>query len=545
MVGQSERRRRGARLKEPDSEEARQAWADFLGRRAAGAPVRGIVRFVASSGAFIRISTHIIGFVPKKEIAPFEVHDVNDLLWIGDIVEAVITGVDESKQRVLLSMRQLQARRSGQVGSAVPESEREIATLDEPDLTWHVASAPETTEWPIGRIFQVAYSHRPLSDKLPAILQSLCQETNSDKAFLIRFESASNSVSLVAGTTQIDDSEGLAQSPVRDIWGGSTLMVNGSPESPELTRLLVQLQTKSLIGVPVLVSGRTDHALLLCGYPVNGTSTPLLPAVLCATLMGQYVTQAQAEDALRDLDSMIRLGQLTSAFVHEARNRFSHLHFAFLNLQEMIRMEDIADPTDAKTHRDAMRLEIERVLNVMGQTMQLLEMSYQPAFRNHKQLSNAHKLMREVAEALRGVAAKDRIRLEVTISEDVPQTLLVEENLRQALLNIMHYSLTHFISSRASDQSDLATVVLTADYDPRTHSLVVWVADNGSGIHRYSWSRIFELGFSLCPNDAGLELAVAQQIVESMGGQLSVEDSIMLGGTTFLLRIPAVSRDPI
>jgi signal transduction histidine kinase len=65
-------------------------------------------------------------------------------------------------------------------------------------------------------------------------------------------------------------------------------------------------------------------------------------------------------------------------------------------------------------------------------------------------------------------------------------------------------------------------------------------SDNGPGIHRKLWDRIFDLGFSTRPDGTGLGLYVARRLVESLGGRIALEESMVPLGTTFLVELPAM-----
>lgn len=536
MVGQGERKKRSSVRGKPDSQAAQQAWGEFVGRHRVGTPVRGIVRQAGSFGAFIQIGPGVSGFVPRDEIAQIPVGDASELLWTGDIVEGIITGIDEHERRVVLSMRQLQAQRVGQVGSALPESEREIPAIEEPGALRYVASAPETEKWPIGTIFAAAYSRQPLSDKLLAILQAVCQETHSDKAYLLRYEPSTNVVSLVAGTAPLNTCEALAYSHLRHIYEGKTLVANETSRSFTLTQLLALLEAKSLIGVPVKVGDRTNHALLLCGQPTSEDSSSLMPPVVCASLLGQCLTREELEEALRRSSDLTRLGQLTGMFLHESRARFSHLNLALLNLQHLISQGTRADETNADIEME-IRTQVQRIIDITEQAGRQMNEWYH-LWRSDEHLLACNVLLSDVIHTLRPLADHESIVLNLEAPKAIMRTLLVRPVLRQALTALVQHSIEDVAVAQRGRQSAIGKVVISAGYDSQSRAVDIRVIDNGLGIHRMHWNRLFEAGFSTRVSDPGLGLYIARVITESLGGRLRVEDSIILGGTTFLLSVP-------
>ena len=62
-------------------------------------------------------------------------------------------------------------------------------------------------------------------------------------------------------------------------------------------------------------------------------------------------------------------------------------------------------------------------------------------------------------------------------------------------------------------------------------------SDSGPGIHRQLWDKIFALGFTTRTDGSGLGLYIVRSLVESMGGQVEVEKSLVPLGTTFIMRL--------
>jgi signal transduction histidine kinase len=65
------------------------------------------------------------------------------------------------------------------------------------------------------------------------------------------------------------------------------------------------------------------------------------------------------------------------------------------------------------------------------------------------------------------------------------------------------------------------------------------VRDSGPGIEPSRLQRIFDPFFTTKERGTGLGLAMAQEIAQEHGGQLTCESTVGLG-TAFTLRIPAI-----
>ena len=80
-------------------------WASFLRQYHLGDVVRGTVRTLTARGVFVRIQAGIDGFIPLSELATWPINKPDDLLWIGDQVETVITRCLPARKKIDLSIR--------------------------------------------------------------------------------------------------------------------------------------------------------------------------------------------------------------------------------------------------------------------------------------------------------------------------------------------------------------------------------------------------------------------------------------------------------
>jgi signal transduction histidine kinase len=69
--------------------------------------------------------------------------------------------------------------------------------------------------------------------------------------------------------------------------------------------------------------------------------------------------------------------------------------------------------------------------------------------------------------------------------------------------------------------------------------LLVSIEDDGPGIHRRLWERIFEMDYTTRPDGSGLGLYMSRTLIEAQGGHLYVESSHLLWGTRFVMELPS------
>jgi signal transduction histidine kinase len=112
--------------------------------------------------------------------------------------------------------------------------------------------------------------------------------------------------------------------------------------------------------------------------------------------------------------------------------------------------------------------------------------------------------------------------------------------LEHVLINLILNAIQHIPDHRR--QGGKVTIKVRSLVGQETLPVQIQVTDNGSGIHRQWWERIFDLGFSTRVNGSGLGLFVSRSFVESYGGKLYIQESTMMVGSTFLIALPSAAR---
>lgn len=80
-------------------------WQKFISSVHPGQMIQGQVVRVMPYGAFVELIPGVVGLVRVAEIAPWFVEQVEDVLWVGDHVQAEILSLDPYKRHVALSIK--------------------------------------------------------------------------------------------------------------------------------------------------------------------------------------------------------------------------------------------------------------------------------------------------------------------------------------------------------------------------------------------------------------------------------------------------------
>ncbi len=112
-------------------------------------------------------------------------------------------------------------------------------------------------------------------------------------------------------------------------------------------------------------------------------------------------------------------------------------------------------------------------------------------------------------------------------------------SLQQVFLNLMLNAMQHM--GNRPEKRRVVRVTTTSTLVDDTHFVQIRFSDSGPGIHHKLWEKVFELGFTTREDGSGLGLYIARSLVESIHGSITIEDSLMELGTTFLVQLPALA----
>lgn len=81
-------------------------WKEFTRQFQENSVVTATIKALAPNGAFIQIMPGVDGFIPLAALAPWKVERPEEVVWVGDDVEAMITRLAPKRRKVRLSIRQ-------------------------------------------------------------------------------------------------------------------------------------------------------------------------------------------------------------------------------------------------------------------------------------------------------------------------------------------------------------------------------------------------------------------------------------------------------
>jgi signal transduction histidine kinase/predicted RNA-binding protein with RPS1 domain len=389
------------------------------------------------------------------------------------------------------------------------------------------------------------------SDQAQSILDSLQRlrrSTGATKVVLFALESAQRKVVVVAESgrdpLQPDALATLIHSPVRDV-AEDRLRVrleDASGSGAARFRYLIPLLPfASCIGVPVPGAFRQQYALFLFYSRSLALGTvheqyAQATAIAVGALLERQQFQAQAIE----LQRLALLGQLTRALVHEVDHQLSPINFALDALQiQCATIERLAaqspDQIESEVRQAAdMLADLAQGARALTDTARLFG---RMARSGQEQIVRPDEIVQEVLDLLHDTAD----RAHVIVSMESPPGLIFTRaqlsHIQQALLNILLNAIQQIQEARPKDGGHIRIRFARAERDERP-LLQVYMEDDGPGIHRQLWERIFELGFTTRNGGSGLGLYITRSLAEAMGGRVYVSESHIMWGTTFAIELP-------
>ncbi len=403
------------------------------------------------------------------------------------------------------------------------------------------------------KLAQTMRSHSPLEARLEAGLEELVRFTRAELGILFHLHPVSQQVSILAQVGKLPIEymalPGLSTSPVKDliVEGGEILEAQISEHNRRrFQKLLEVVSFASCVGVPVPAAGRVEHALFLFHREPEAFSRyRLRDAHTTATLLAVALEDQALEERIQAVSPFLLSGQLAAGFGHDVFNKMSALELQVRELKAACRASagqvEGAQP-DEPSGCSQMAGQVERLLETtldLGKTVEV----FRDLIRAEDQGTiDVNQVVQRAVLLLQALARRSRVQIKTDLASVLPPVAGSPIRLQQAFLNIMLNAIQHTGTKLETWPDGLGRLQITTGVDPQDGQRV-WVrfADSGPGIHRRLWESIFALGFSTRPGGTGLGLFIARSLVESMGGQIVVEQSLIPVGTTFRVELPAVT----
>mgnify|MGYP005814898787 CR=1 FL=1 len=242
-----------------------------------------------------------------------------------------------------------------------------------------------------------------------------------------------------------------------------------------------------------------------------------------AAKLSETYAQLQASvEQLRRADRLSALGELSAGLAHEIRNPLGALEGA---VQILHRPELSAETR--QEFAEMARKEVERLKVLLTNFL-----DFARPRPPQRAVMEPRLLLDSVSRLAVETARMANVHISVEAGE-APSIAVDTEQIKQVLLNLVLNAI------QAMPQG--GQVALRARQEDA--SVLLEVADQGSGIPSENLERIFDPFFTTRANGTGLGLSIAHQIVHGHGGQIAVRNNPDRG-VTFTLILPLATSEP-
>jgi signal transduction histidine kinase/predicted RNA-binding protein with RPS1 domain/ActR/RegA family two-component response regulator len=402
------------------------------------------------------------------------------------------------------------------------------------------------------RLEETVRSGLPLATRFEAGLKELVRFTRADDGLVFCLDPDSQQVSIVAQVGELalnrEAIYALAESPVKDvIYEQSEVFETHVSRRGQrrFSNLLALLSFESCLGVPIPAGGKVQHALFLFHRASDAFSHYRLRDARSMAVLFSVALESQAlEQRIRSVGPFLLSGHLAAGFGHEVYNKMSGLEIQLRNLQaDSRRLEQRAECGQSPESCGFAEFgrAIDQLLDVALDLKSTVELFRELSQTGGESEVDVNEVVRRAALSLHPVAGQHQVRIDLDLSPDLPLIAGSTMRLQQVFVNLILNALQHTAQKMKRWPGDKGILQVVTSWEPEDER-PVWVRfiDNGSGIHRRLWDAIFALGFSTRPGGTGLGLFIAKSLVESMGGVICVEQSLIPSGTTFRVELPTV-----
>jgi signal transduction histidine kinase/predicted RNA-binding protein with RPS1 domain/DNA-binding NarL/FixJ family response regulator len=382
-------------------------------------------------------------------------------------------------------------------------------------------------------------------------LNELQKITKAESCVLFHMNLSTRQVSVFAHVgAQLTNYDGskytLQATPIEQvIHEGQTLYEPDTTRNPQKFQHLDIVNFASCIGLPVKGFGQREYGLFLF-HPRKGhfTTECLRKAEIAAELIAALMARKEAGRVIQQMQPFVFAGQLGSHLVHELNNRLSSilndaqtLAFDYSALEQ--RSLAITAPLSSEVqHRLSEMQTCIRNLQENGRAMhKIMRLYLGMVSPENREAVNLNEVIHRAVSILTPIAEGYGVRVVTDADNNLPSTYAVGVRVEQVLVNVAINAIQH--THLAKGGGEMLIQSRFASQDSRL-PLQLRVADTGPGIHHQHLEYIYDLGFSTRREGNGLGLFITRGLVESMSGRISVEETVMTVGTTFLIELPLV-----
>jgi signal transduction histidine kinase/ActR/RegA family two-component response regulator len=345
----------------------------------------------------------------------------------------------------------------------------------------------------------------------------------------------------------------LYYSPIKNVaQTGDIVHTNDFSRCPENVKSFYKnlsrwLEFESILCYPILVKRKPRYAVVFSSIEPDHFSKPSIQRVEnWAEVLNAKINEKEAYTQLERIQKLALRGELTSSLTHELRNRLGIITISLKTISRCcprishkLSMQKVDIPQEMETLNEAIQQSIkaaDRIGDVVTAFSETTDERNQHQFDLSQTISSVLSRLSTIAE-----------RHAVSLKFEAPSPLIVYSSparIGQVIENLVLNAIQH--ASVYRGKSGWVRISCGKITQGGKEFGCVRVADNGPGIHAANYEKIFEMGFSTRPSGFGIGLALCKAVMDSIGGIIAIEKSIIFEGTIMTVKIPTnIIKEPI
>lgn len=416
---------------------------------------------------------------------------------------------------------------------------------------WDETSMPDLPVTEAGRLGAMTLASEDLLRSLNEKLSELQRVTKAESCVLFHMNLSTRQVSVFAHIgARLSNYDGakytLQATPIEQvIHEGQTLHEPDTTRNPQKFQHLDIVNFASCIGLPVKGFGQREYGLFLFhSRKGHFTTESLRKAETAAELMAALMARKEAERVIQQMQPFVFAGQLGAHLVHELNNRLSSIlndtqTLAFdYNIIEQCSSGAAALPQSEAQGRLSEMQTCIGSLQENGRAMhKIMRLYLGMVSPENREAVNLNEVIHRAVSILTPIAEGYSVRVVTDADNNLPATFAIGIRVEQVLVNVAINAIQHTHLAKGGGE-----VLIQSRFSSQAGRLPLQlrVTDTGPGIHHQHLECIYDLGFSTRCEGNGFGLFITRGLVKSMGGRISVEESVMTVGTTFLVELPLV-----